>query len=136
MIQPVILCLDDEKIVTDTLITQLSNTFEDDFYFEAANSADEAWEILDELEADEIPIALVISDWLMPHCKGDVFLREVHERWAEIPLIMLSGQADEEAIRRIESEIPNFTFFKKPWNRDELTALIRTKTSGRSAKQS
>ncbi len=128
MSQPTILCLDDEKIVTDTLVTQLTSAFGDAFYFEAASEVDEAWEILEELEADDQPVALVISDWLMPQCKGDVFLAEVHQRWPDLPLIMLSGQADEEAIRRLESQIPTFTFFKKPWNREELVALIRCKT--------
>lgn len=128
MSQPVILCLDDEKIVTDTLITQLTNAFGEDFYFEAASEVDEAWEILEELEAEGQPLALVISDWLMPQCKGDVFLAEVNARWSDIPLIMLSGQADEEAIRRLETDIPFFTSLKKPWNRDELVRLIRQKT--------
>jgi DNA-binding NtrC family response regulator len=128
MSQPVILCLDDEKIVTDTLITQLANAFGEDFYFEAASEVDEAWEILEELEAEGQPLALVISDWLMPQCKGDVFLAEVNARWPDLPLIMLSGQADEEAIHRLETDIPFFTFLKKPWNRDELVNLIRQKT--------
>jgi len=127
MSQPVILCLDDEKIVTDTLVTQLSSHFGDAFYFEAASEVDEAWEILEEWEENEEKVALVISDWLMPQCKGDVFLKEVSERWPEIPLIMLSGQADENAIRRLQEE-KSFNFVKKPWNRQELCDLIQTLT--------
>jgi CheY-like chemotaxis protein len=121
----VILCVDDEKIVTDTLISQLRNEFGESFFFESAGDASEALEIIEELHADQLNIKLIISDWLMPRIKGDEFLLKVFSQYPEIKLIMLSGQADEKAIQNLEGKIPGFKFVRKPWVKAELMELIK-----------
>lgn len=126
---PFVLCVDDEKSVTDTLISQLESHFGEDFAFEAAEDVDEAWEVIEDLKDEGMPLALVISDWLMPKTKGDEFLLEVHKRWPNAPLIMLSGHADEGAVNEVRAIVPDFTFVKKPWERDELMALVSQKLS-------
>ncbi|MCE3008844.1 MAG: response regulator [Bacteroidetes bacterium] len=127
MNRPYILCVDDEKIVTDSLLSQLEATFGDRYDYEAASSVDEAWEVVDEIREDGAEVQLIVSDWLMPKQKGDAFLREVHEQYPSIQLIMLSGQADEDAIRQLEAIVPGFIFMRKPWNKEELMTLIATK---------
>ena len=121
-----ILCVDDEKSVTDTLISQLENAFGEDYACEAAEDVDEAWEVLEDIQEDGT-LALVISDWLMPKVKGDQFLKDVHEAWPQAPLIMLSGHADTEAVDELRDIMPDFTFVRKPWSRDELMALVSDK---------
>ena len=125
MEQPVILCVDDEKIVTDTLISQLVAEFGESYFYEAASDVDEAWEIIDELQEDGIPLKLIICDWLMPVQKGDKFLLEVHNKWPDLKLIMLSGHADADAVERLKNVVSHFQFVRKPWNRDEFLPLIR-----------
>ena len=69
-----ILCIDDETIILDSLREQLEKNFGEDFIYETAESAEEAFEIIDELEEDGIEIAIIVCDWLMPGMKGDKFL--------------------------------------------------------------
>ena len=130
MSQKVILCVDDEKIVTDTLITQLSSEFGEDYFYEAASDVDEAWEIINEIVSDEMDLKLIICDWLMPVQKGDEFLIEVHKKWPNIRLIMLSGHADEDAVQRLENIVQNFQFVRKPWNRTEFMPVVRDQLLG------
>lgn len=60
MIKPVILCVDDEKVILDSLKIQLKKEFQDTYLYEAAESADEALEIIEELQDDEITILVIV----------------------------------------------------------------------------
>ena len=77
MLESAIICVDDEVTILESLKEQLKRTFGDRYIYEVAESADEAWEIIEELKADNINIILIVSDWLMPKTKGDEFLIEV-----------------------------------------------------------
>lgn len=127
MADPVILCVDDEKSVTDTLISQLNSHFGDEYSYEAAGDVDEAWEVIEELMEEGLELKLIVSDWLMPRTKGDKFLLDVYARWPNIKLVMLSGHADEDAIKNLEQIVPHFQFIRKPWNRQELMTHITDK---------
>lgn len=120
----VILCVDDEKIVTDALISQLRSQYGSKCLYEAASDVEEAYEILEDIAAEGNTLCLVISDWLMPRTKGDEFLREVHRRDPHIPLILLSGQADDSAISELIRIIPQFEFVRKPWDKPELMGIV------------
>ena len=41
---------------------------------------------------------IIVSDWLMPGMKGDEFLIQVHQKFPHIVKVLLTGQADSEAI--------------------------------------
>lgn len=118
-----ILCVDDEKIVLDTLVRQLEQLYADTFLYEQAQSVEEAWEIIDEATEDGMDMVLVISDWLMPGTRGDEFLVELHNRYPNTVKIMLSGQADKEAIDNAIAN-SNTTYFSKPWRIDQLKSYI------------
>ena len=66
-----ILCVDDEIVILDSLKEQLKRYFGDRYIYEIAESAEEAWEVIEELHEDEIKILIIVSDWLMPGIKGD-----------------------------------------------------------------
>lgn len=66
----------------NSLKTQLKKVFGNKFFYEVAEHAQEALELIEELTEDNIEIAVIISD--------------------EIIKIMLTGQADEEAIGRAQ----------------------------------
>ena len=57
--------------------------------------------------------------------KGDEFLIEVHKKFPEITTIMLTGQADDDAIERAKKEANLFHCLRKPWTEEELTRIIR-----------
>ena len=114
-------------MVTDTLLSLLDYEFGNDYSYEVAGDVDEAWEIIKSLEKEESNLRLVISDWQMPGVKGDQFLLDVHSKSTDTKLIMLSGYADTEAVKRLESSISDFEFVLKPWSRPDFIKLVREK---------
>lgn len=119
-----ILCVDDEKIVLDSLLDQFMVAFGDKFHYEIAMSVDEAWEAIEYMVEDGISMVLVISDWLMPGVKGDKFLIDLHSRFPETVKIMLTGQAEEEAVQNAYQNADLYAYLKKPWSESELIDKI------------
>ncbi|MFZ1029203.1 MAG: response regulator [Limnoraphis robusta] len=126
MPKPVILCVDDEPVVLDSLKIQLKNAFRDTYGYEMAESSDEAWEILEELSEDNTNVVVIVSDWLMPGMKGDEFLIKVHQKFPNVLKIMLTGQADMEAIKQAIEQANLYRCLSKPWNSEELIATIQS----------
>src|SRR5919199_520797 len=116
MSKPAILCVDDEKVVLQSLRTQLKEAFGDDYIYELAEDADEALEVINELSEEGIKIILIVSDWLMPGSKGDEFLIQIHKRFPNIIKIMLTGHADEAAIKRTKEQGNLHWCLFKPWS--------------------
>ncbi len=124
MSKPVILCVDDEDVVLNSLKIELKKEFQDEYFYEMAESADEALEIIEELQ-EKTDILVIVSDWLMPGIKGDEFLIRVHQRYPKIIKVMLTGQADESAVSRAKREANLHGCLYKPWNSKELMDLIK-----------
>jgi CheY-like chemotaxis protein len=124
MSRPAILLVDDERTILDGLKDQLRRLFQRRFSYETAESAPEAWEIIDELVEDGVDVLIIVSDWLMPEVRGDEFLAQVRARHPNIVRILLTGQASTEALERIANESLAFRVMHKPWSADELQATI------------
>lgn len=120
-----IVCVDDEKIVLDSLNSQLTRNFGNNYNYEFAESAEEALDIIDDLchEEDEM-IYVVISDWLMPGMKGDELLIEVRKKVDNVKTILLTGHIDSKVIQEIEQSDKGIKCIYKPWNEKDLIALI------------
>lgn len=119
-----IICVDDEVTILDSLKEQLKRQFGDRYIYEVAESAAEAWEVIEELQEDEIDILVIVSDWLMPGVKGDEFLIRVHQQFPKLITVMLTGQADEEAIDRAKQKANLHACLYKPWTEEELYTII------------
>lgn len=126
MTKPAILCVDDEKIVLESLKRQLKASFGDAYYYEVAQDADEALELIQELREEAIIIIIIVSDWLMPGMRGDEFLIRVHQQFPKIIKIMLTGQADEAAIERAIEQANLYRCLHKPWSKEELVETIES----------
>ena len=124
MSEKAILCVDDERIILSSLRTQLCEGLGNDYAYEFAESADEALEVIEELEEENVEIALIISDWLMPGTKGDEFLIRVHQKHPHSGKILLTGQADEEAVMRAKQNANLHHVFAKPWSQAELLEAL------------
>ena len=120
----VLLCVDDELIVLTALKDQLRRAFGAEFHIDVAESAEEALELLDELAGQGHRLLVIVSDWLMPGMKGDEFLEQAHHRFPTVVKIMLSGQAQQEAVDRAKREAGLHEFLAKPWNAAELVETI------------
>lgn len=121
-----ILCVDDEHIILESLKMQLQDEFGDGFYYELADNAQDALEAIQELQADGIRVCIVISDWIMPGMKGDEFLIALHQSNPEIAKIMLTGQADEEAIDKAKKQANLIACFYKPWEHHLLIDTVKS----------
>ena len=120
----VLLCVDDEPIVLTALRDQLRRAYGSEFVIDVAESAEEALELLDELSDQGHRLLVIVSDWLMPGMKGDEFLVEAHRRFPTVVKIMLSGQAQQEAVDRARREAGLHEFLSKPWNAEALVESI------------
>lgn len=122
--QGVLLCVDDELIVLTALKDQLRRAFGNSFHVDVAESAEEALELLDELAEQGHRLLVIVSDWLMPGMKGDEFLVQAHRRFPTVVKILLSGQAQQDAVDRARREAGLHEFLAKPWNAAELIETI------------
>jgi CheY-like chemotaxis protein len=120
-----ILCVDDEAVVLETLEIELQKAFGNAYCYEFAESAEEALEVIEELNEEGVNILLIVSDWLMPGMKGDELLIQIHQKWPTIVKIMLTGQADEEAIERAHHQAHMHRCLYKPWDSKELIETIK-----------
>jgi CheY-like chemotaxis protein len=119
-----ILCVDDEKIILQSLRKQLARNFGDRYRYEIAESPEEALEVIEELVADSIEVLVIVSDWLMPNMRGDEFLILVHQKFPNITKIMLTGQADETAIDRAKEYANLYCCISKPWDEAYLVDRV------------
>ena len=126
MTKSAIICVDDEVVILDSLKKQLKREFGDRFIYELAESAEEAWELIEELHEDGIEVIVIVSDWLMPGTKGDEFLIQIHQRYPKVIKVMLTGQADETAIENARKEANLHACLYKPWTEEELTQIVTT----------
>jgi len=121
-----VICIDDEAIILESLREQLEKHFGDTYLYETAESAEEALEIIDDLEDDEIEIAIIVCDWLMPGMKGDKFLLHIDLKYPGVVKILLTGQADQNSVETLEELTDQFTLLPKPWNKEDLINIIKT----------
>jgi CheY-like chemotaxis protein len=121
-----IICVDDEIIILESLREQLEKHFGDQYIYETAESGEDALEIIDELEDEDIEIAIIVSDWLMPGMKGDKFLLQVDLRYPRVVKVLLTGQADQKSIETLTELADLFALVPKPWNKEELINVIKT----------
>jgi CheY-like chemotaxis protein len=120
----VILCVDDEDVILETLKEQLKRRLGQQYIYEGASDADEAWEVLEDLVSDGVEVLIIVSDWLMPGMKGDEFLIQVHQKYPQIVKVMLTGQADQAAIDRAQQHANLHRCLHKPWSEEELANII------------
>lgn len=111
-----ILLVDDEENVTQGLKRSLRK---EPYTVHTASSGADALEILQQQD-----IKVVVSDERMPGMSGHEFLAELRQRYPEVISIMLSGQADLEAVVKAVNEGEIYRFLFKPCRAEELIATI------------
>ncbi len=130
--QAVVLCVDDEKAVLDTLEIQLGELLNKEIrklgynvQLEFAQSGEEALEIIEECRILNKPVAVIISDQVMPGMKGDELLIKAHELYERARKIMLTGQADVQDIAEVINKANLYRFIMKPWNKEDLQLTVK-----------
>lgn len=122
--KPIIICVDDEKIVLESLREQLNREFQDEFEVEIVDNAEEALELFEYLRSDS-DVALVISDQIMPGMKGDELLVKIHLISPKTLKILLTGQASAEAVGQAVNRANLYRYIAKPWDKGDLCLTVK-----------
>jgi len=125
MKESVIFCVDDEKVVLNSLRRQLYDALANDIIIETAESGEEALEAFQDLLIAEHDIPLVISDHIMPGMKGDELLARIHELSPHTLKIMLTGQADMQAVIYAVNHASLYRYIAKPWEHTDLFLTVK-----------
>ncbi len=128
MSKPAIICVDDENVVLLSLRDQLTEYLGTEYLIETAESGSEALEIIAELTAENIEVPLVISDQIMPGMTGDQLLTAVHEQHPDTLNILLTGQADTDAVGRAVNNSGLYHYIPKPWEKQALCLTVKEAT--------
>lgn len=120
MKKPVIICVDDEQTVPDSLEIEVNKALPEDYLIETAADGAEALELLTELLAEQYEVALLIVDYIMPGMKGDELLIGMHERSPKTIKIMLTGQAEIEGVWNAIRHAKLYRYISKPWEVSDL----------------
>jgi two-component system, sensor histidine kinase and response regulator len=124
MKKPVVICVDDEPTVLDSLKVELRRGLSGQCLIEIAESGEETLELLEELLQDDYEVAVVIADYIMPGLKGDELLHQIHDRSPRTINVMLSGQADLDAVGRSIQYANLYRFISKPWHSADLGLTV------------
>jgi signal transduction histidine kinase/PAS domain-containing protein len=106
-----ILAVDDDELVLLSTVEMLKDM---GHRVQTASSAQEALSWLDRQRFD-----MIISDHAMPHMTGAQLAGLVHERWPQMPMIMVSGYA--EVVTGLASEVPRLA---KPFSQAQLMEMM------------
>ena len=124
MTKQVIICVDDETTVLRSLKTELKEALGKDYLIEIAESGEYALELIEELLEDGYEIPLIISDYIMPDMKGDELLKRVHLLSPKTLKVMLTGQADLEAVGNAIKYAKLYRYIAKPWQAEDLKLTV------------
>jgi two-component system cell cycle sensor histidine kinase/response regulator CckA len=72
---------------------------------------------------------LVVSDVVMPSMDGPAMAREIRERRPQLPVLFMSGYAEEQLRREID--IPNMYFLAKPFSVAQICSAVEYVLKGR-----
>lgn len=125
MSKPVIICVDDEQTILDSLEIELKKSLGNEYLIETAEGGEEALELLSELLQEEYEVPLIISDHIMPGIKGDELLKRIHELSPKTLKVMLTGQADLETIRNAIKYAKLYRYIAKPWQTEDLKLTVK-----------
>lgn len=76
------------------------------------------------LESGRASIVLVVSDVAMPGMGGAALAHAVHRTWPALPVLLLSGYADDERIAAAVA-LPGVSFLAKPFTGEALVRAVR-----------
>ena len=122
----VIICVDDQREVLAGVAHDLS-ILAPYVRIEECESAKEAQSLLDELDVEGRPVALIVCDHIMPELSGVDFLSGLvaDRRFPHLKKLLLTGQAThKDTIEAVNNARIDF-YIEKPWEPDALVSVCR-----------
>lgn len=127
MSQIVILVLEDEPEVRDAVVRDLE-PFAGTFPVEVTEDADDARQVIAELQSRGDTVGLILCDHLLPGLRGTDFLVELDgdPDTRSMRKVLLTGQAGHDDTIRAINEGGLDHYVAKPWTRQELQRVVRS----------
>jgi len=121
-----IICVDDEREVLESVSRDL-DYFSDMFNIEECESAFECLALLEELDAQQEYVALIISDHIMPEKSGVELLTEVAKdnRFSGTKKLLLTGLATQADTIQAINNAKLDNFLEKVWDPKELLQMVK-----------
>jgi len=121
-----IICVDDEREVLESVSRDLEY-FSDMFNIEECQSAVECLALLEELDAQQEYVALIISDHIMPDKSGVELLTEVAQdnRFIGTKKLLLTGLATQADTIMAINNAKLDHFLEKAWDPQELLQMVK-----------
>lgn len=120
-----ILLVDDDAFILEVLRIQLERILPDNVVVERASSGEEGLEMVAELsQSKETPLALIVSDYLMPGILGSDFLIKAHAINPRAKKMMLTGQAEVENVLKVLHHMELFRYVGKPWEPEMMNLAV------------
>lgn len=118
--------VDDEPIITGPLRRLIRGMVRKDKQYQQYQiiTGNDPLIALEKIKQDDMDMALIVSDIMMPQLNGLEFLAEVMKEYPMAPRIILTGYADKENAIRALNELDLFSYVEKPWNDEQLKKLI------------
>ena len=123
---PSILCVDDPPEVLHTLRNDLE-LFAGPFGLFECESAAEGWELLEEIDAEDGGVGVIVCDHVMPEKSGVDFLGEVEEdaRFTHTKKMLLTGLATHQDAIQAINRAGLDCYIEKPWDPEQLIGSVR-----------
>lgn len=121
-----IICVDDQREVVNSVVRDV-NVFADWAIVEECESAEEADALINELDVEGKPLALIICDHIMPGQNGVDFLARLtrDKRFPHLKKILLTGQATHKDTIDAINTAKVDSYFEKPWQPKPLQETCR-----------
>lgn len=120
-----ILVVEDEPEVLDALIRDLEE-FEETFPLEAAGTAEEARQLIDQVTGQGGKVGLILCDHLLPGENGVDLLVSLQEHPETKPIrkVLVTGQAGLQDTVKAVNEADLNHYIEKPWSVEDLHAVV------------
>ena len=115
---PSILIVDDEEMVLTSIKAFLQ--LETNFKVYGFNDPEEASRF-----AQDQPVDVVVSDYLMPKMNGIELLGRMKELQPETSRVLLTGHADKQSAIQAINQVMLFQYLEKPWENSQLLLVVR-----------
>ena len=116
MAKPVILTVDDEQVVLNSIERDLRQKYGRDYRILKSDSAAGSLDILKQLTARGESVALFVADQRMPEMSGTQFLEQAGGMFPEAKKVLLTAYADTEAAINSINRIGLDYYLMKPWD--------------------
>ena len=122
-----ILFIDDEKSILDSLRLQVTRNLSTDYSFvtEYIDNPLEVSEVIEENQKLNVEPSIIVCDNIMPHIKGVELLAEIKKKFPRCITILLTGQSNKDDITHAINNADLYRYISKPWEKNDLILTLK-----------